>query len=421
MTSTQAKLLGLLAAVSLAAPVSPSPGSETGLLAVRVGRAETVAHGTIEHAVILIENGKIVVVGQDLEIERGIPVLDRPDWVVIPGLVDCHSRVGMQGSGGSGSEPQVLASAELYPRQDEWREVLETGITTLGLYPNGRGIPGQAVAVRPAGETVEEMIVGDRAYLMIYLQSSSSSKKMLRDGFEDVDKYLEKEQKAFEKWEKAQEKKKKSKKDDDDKDKDDEDDEYSPPEPDEDVVPFMQLREGTLSALIEISRASDWLHLLDAIGEEEFAWDLRVNLVDDIDLHYVIDAIGEHEKRIVVEPRITLMPHTRRERNLPAELLRAGAHVAFVPTNVSSETSRKNWRRDVAHVVASGLDAADALRAMTLVPAQVLRVDDRVGSIEAGKDANLVFLNGDPLEPATRVQAVMLEGEFVTGEEEVKL
>ena len=57
-----------------------------------------------------------------------------------------------------------------------------------------------------------------------------------------------------------------------------------------------------------------------------------------------------------------------------------------------------------------------AIRAITLEPAALLGVDDRVGSLEAGKDANIVILSGDPLEPGTQVDAVILEGELVSGE-----
>src|SRR5204862_5203206 len=89
--------LGLLLLCAAAAPGSATePGranaaGDGGLLAIRVGKAETIAHGTIEHAVILIEDGKITAVGQDLPIERGIPVLDRPHWTAMPGLVHPYS------------------------------------------------------------------------------------------------------------------------------------------------------------------------------------------------------------------------------------------------------------------------------------------------------------------------------------------
>jgi hypothetical protein len=119
--------------------------------------------------------------------------------VILPGLVDCYSRVGLDGDGSNDSQPQVRASTELYPAAPAYPEVLEAGITTLGQYPPGNGIPGQAVAVRPLGDTREEMIVADGVYLKILLRSNKTSKKMLRSGFEKVDEYLEKEAKAREK------------------------------------------------------------------------------------------------------------------------------------------------------------------------------------------------------------------------------
>ena len=69
----------------LTGPVDPSGG----LVAIKVGRAETVSHGPIDHAVILVDNGKIVEIGADLPVARGIPVIDRPEWVVMPGHVSC--------------------------------------------------------------------------------------------------------------------------------------------------------------------------------------------------------------------------------------------------------------------------------------------------------------------------------------------
>ena len=87
----------MLITIALAATPLLAPD----LLAIRVGRAETISNGTLEHAVILIEGGKIATVGEDLVVERGIPVIDKPDWVVMPGLVNAYSRLGLDGRGSS--------------------------------------------------------------------------------------------------------------------------------------------------------------------------------------------------------------------------------------------------------------------------------------------------------------------------------
>jgi imidazolonepropionase-like amidohydrolase len=195
----------LMVASPLLAP-APMPVTPD-ILAIKVGTAETVSDGTIRHAVILVEDGKIVVVGEDLPIERGIPVIDLgPDSVAIPGLVNVYSRVGLDSRGGNDSQPQLLASKELYPDPTDFEEILESGITTMALYPAGNGIPGQAVAVRPYGDTKEDMIVRDNVYLKVIMRSNSSSRKMITDGFEKADEYIEKEKKAREKWDKAKEK-----------------------------------------------------------------------------------------------------------------------------------------------------------------------------------------------------------------------
>ena len=425
LASGEAMILSTMASGLLLAAMPQPPAPAGDLLAIRVGRAETISQGAIEHAVILVEGGKIVEVGEDLPIERGIPVLDRPDWVVMPGLVNCYSRVGMDSTGGRGFEPQALASIELYPRQDIFQEVLETGVTTLGLYAAGTGIPGQTVAIKPHGKTREEMILQDSVYLKVYLQSSATSKKALRDAFAKVDEYDEKVAKAREKWEKALEKQKKSKskKDEDDKKgdekKEDEKDKvpetFTPPDPDAKVLPFIQLRKKELTALMRIQKAADYDHLIDVIENEDIDWMLRCPLRDDIDLFEVKEKAGERGLLVVLDPRITLQASTRRERNIPAEFSRAGARLVLVPSG-DNASGHERWLKEVGHLVAAGLDRDAALAAVTLEPASVLGLGERLGSLDKDKDANLVFWDGDPFEAGTEVQAVMLEGEFVYGE-----
>jgi hypothetical protein len=412
--------------------LAPTTAGAGDLLAVRVGRAETISQGTIEHALVLVESGKIVAVGEDLPIERGIPVVEMPDWVVTPGLVDCYSRLGLDSSAGGDFDPDVRVSRELYPRQELWRKALEAGVTTIGLYPPGSGIPGQAVAIRPHGDTPGEMILSDPAYLKVFLFSNAGSKKMLRDAFEKVDEYEEKVAKAKEKFDKEQEsKKKKSKKDDEKKEepkegestastsdeKKDEksDDGFVPPEPDAKVKPFVDLRAGRLAALVRINKSSDFLHLKDVLQDETITYHLRCPLRDDVDLFHVVAEIGEKKLLIVLDPRVTLQPNTRRERNLPSELARAGARVSLVPES-DNVPGFESWMKDVGELVRWGMDRQAALAAVTTHPAQVLGLGERLGTIDAGKDANLVFWNGDPFEPGTEVQAVMLEGHFVYGD-----
>jgi hypothetical protein len=416
-----------------------------GLVAVRVKRAETVAHGPIEHALILVEDGKLIEIGEDLPVERGIPVLDRPEWIATPGLVNAYTRAGGDRAGGRLFEPQSKPLYEIDPESDLWGELLELGITTIGLYPDGGGVPGQAIALRPHGETVKEMLLGESTYLKIQLQSNAASKKALREAFEKVDEYEEKVKKEREKWEKEQEKKKKpakssSKKEDEKKEeskteekkgdtlaqeddkKDDKKDEkadakFVPPEPDEKVRPFRDLRQKSLQAMMSIRKAADYLHLLDVIEKEkDLRWFLQFPLADDGDLYEVAQKIGERKLAVVTAPEITLQVNSLRERNIPAELARAGARLVFTP-RFDTLQGQRDWLPDVGRLIGQGLSREAALAGVTLEPARVLGLEQQLGSLEKEKVANVVFWSGDPFEPSSKVEAVMLDGKFVVGGE----
>jgi len=421
-----------------------------GVFALRVKRAETIAQGPLEHALILVEGGKIVEIGEDLPVERGIPVYEFTDWVATPGLVNCHTRIGSErGIVARAFEPQATPELEIDPKSDVWEELLELGVTTLGYYPEGSGIPGQAFALQPYGKTLAEMLVLEPAYLKVVLQSSASSKNMLREAFQKADEYEEKVKKEREKWEKEQEKKKsksKSKKDDEKKDeakekesekKDDEKKEgasspaaedgdkkaddkpgadvFVPPEPDERVRPFLELRKQTLTAMMSLRKAADYLHLLDVIEkEEDVEWFVQFPLQDDIDFFEVAAKMGEKKLLAVTQPELTLQPNSLRERNIPAELARAGVKVAFVPRQ-DTVSGHEDWLPDVGRLVGQGLPRDAALAGLTLEPARALGLEERLGSLEKEKDANIVLWSGDPLEPSSRVQAVLLAGKFVVG------
>ena len=116
-----------------------------------------------------------------------------------------------------------------------------------------------------------------------------------------------------------------------------------------------------------------------------------------------------------MEPEISLHPGTLRQRNLPAEFARAGTKLVLLP-RAGSTSSLETWRRDTATLIAAGLDYQTALRAMTLEAAAMLGLQDSIGSLEPGKAANMIILDGDPFEAATKVEAVMLDGDFVHGE-----
>lgn len=396
-------LTSLMALTPLAVPATPAPTSD--LFVIKARRVELGDGEVMEHAVILIEDGEIITMGQDLPVERGIPVIELDDdQIVMPGMVNPYSRYGMSGGGFNDSRPQVMASAELYPSA-VYDAFLENGVTTVAQYPAGQGIPGQAVALRPMGKTAADMIVEDGVYVKAVMRNSSSAKRNLTDGFKKADAHLKKVESEREKFEKKNkdDKKKKGSKD------------FVPPKPDANVQAFLDLREGKLQMLFSIRDAAGWAHLLHAIGEEEFQWHLRVPLTRDINVFHVKDEIGAKGCYTIMEPLITLMPGTMRQRNLPAEFDRAGAKLVLIPRS-DSPGGFEQFLEDVGTMISAGLDRKAAIRAITMHPAGFLGLGDRVGTLAEGKRANLVVFSGDPFQPGTEIDGVMLDGRFVTGD-----
>ena len=114
---------------------------------------------------------------------------------------------------------------------------------------------------------------------------------------------------------------------------------YKPIDRDPKVDPFLALRNGEMKLLASLDRAATYLHFLDALGEEEVQWDLRMPLATEIDYFHVAERIGEHGVVVMMEPLLTVFPGTLRQRNLPAEnraqhLPPRGATLFFLATRL---------------------------------------------------------------------------------------
>ena len=102
---------------------------------------------------------------------------------------------------------------------------------------------------------------------------------------------------------------------------------------------------------------------------------------------------------------------TRNRINVPNMLVRAGTRIACIPADTGLE-AHEDFRRQMAELVKCGLDPEAAKKAMTIHPAEALGLDYRLGSLDKGKDANLLILDGDVLDPTTTIHAVMIEGKM---------
>ena len=391
---------------------------------IKAGRIITLADEEYINGEIVVVDGKTRLVGKNLEYPKTAKVIDARRQVVMPGMILCRSRWQLPSYTRSGVHGDRSVAKEIYLDEIDFQPLLKAGFTAVCYYPAGSGIPGPSVVYRTAGDE-EQRELGE-AYLRVTMSRLPRDKKVLRGAIEKARKEWEQKQK---KEEEAAAKKKESsgegkskktpeKKDDkgDAKGKEKKPETFTPPKIDPAVKPIVDWirdKKGP-SLLFELSRASDLRHLDDVLKRASELPNTLLYLSTrfPFDYHHIVKDLGMRKASVLLHPVISRLPHTVTRYNLPAELVLAGCTVAVVP---ASETSSElaNIRVRLAELVRSGLSRGDALRAVTLNVAKVVGMEDRLGTIEKGKDADFIVLDGDPLAPVTRVTCVIIHGEIV--------
>ncbi|MBN1851550.1 MAG: amidohydrolase family protein [Pirellulales bacterium] len=452
-----------LVAMFCAAPAIAEQAAREGeesFVVIQAGRVITLAGEEIVDGQIVLADGKIRLVGKDLEYPKSASVIEARNEVVMPGWIHPRTRWQLPSYARSGVHADRSPAQEVFLSEMDTEPLLEAGFTAACFYPDGTGIPGPGVVYRTAGPKEERKL--GTAYLRVTMSQPGRDKNTFRSAIELARKELEKIEKARKEWEEKQKKaqeeaaKKKEtdpgdkpgtdpkdeKKDqpvggkeqepkkepgdpkdhpdtkDDTKDKTEEKppETFTPPEINPAVKPFadwIRDKKG-IPLLFELARASDLHHLDDALKTTP-ELPGKLFYLDDAsssDYHHVVDELGKHEAIVFIPPSIGQLPSTVVHYHLPAELALAGCTVAFVPRSDSASELRQ-LRPRLADLVRAGLLREDALKGVTLHVAMALGMEDRLGTIEKGKDADLVFFNGDPLAIESRVTRVMTAGDMV--------
>lgn len=339
----------------------------------------TVAKGNLESGVIVVQAGKIAAVGADAKVPEGARVVDCRGLVAFPGLVHAYSRLGLLDfPASSGVTPQHMVFDEINPVLDAFSQPFRYGVTTLVLLPAGTGIVGQGAVVKPTGRTRQELVVEKSAVLRIVLLPGSAGKEALRQALEGARKAIDAEKKP------------------------------SAPKMDEKTAVIARFLKGDLPAFVEVPGASELLHFWQVM--EPYAdLKLRIVLACPPDAFKAAPDLGTRKARVILRPAVSLAPFTRERINTAAELSRVGVDVALVPMSDASE-ALQGWLFRLAELVKCGLPREVAFRAVTLAPAEMAGIENRVGSIEVGKDADILLFNGDPLSAQTRLREVYLNG-----------
>jgi len=417
---------------------------EEEFVVIKAGRVITVSGEEHVQADIVLADGKVRLVGKSLDYPKSAKVIDARREVVMPGMIHPRTRWQLSSYSRSGIRGDRSAAKEVYLDLIDFEPLLKAGFTAVCFYPTGTGITGPGAVYRTAGEEKSREL--GTAYLRITMSSPARDKKTLRDAVAKARKEIEKVEKARKDWDEKQKKAKeeaakkakeapkdgekpkeepKPKSDagkdtpakkEEAKDAEKKPEVFTPPKIDPAVLPIVEwIRDKKGRALLfELSRASDIRHLDDALrtAKELPATLLYLSVSSSPDFHHVVKDLVEREALVLVQPRIGNLPSTVTRYNLAAELATAGCDVVLTPTS-DSTSALKQFRIGLADLVRAGLPREDALKAVTMRPAKVLGLSDRLGAIEKGKDADLIFLDGDPLNPHTRVTRVMTHGEIV--------
>ena len=382
---------------------------------IRPARVLPVDRAPLASGFVLIEGDKIAAVGPMAECPADSDadeIIDGAGCWLLPGLIDAHSHLGLYEDslgveGADGNEdtdpvtPQLRVIDGVNPMERAFAESLAAGVTTVVVSPGSANpVGGQMAVLKTIGRRIDDMIVREPAAIKFAL--GENPKMVHRDKEEAPVTRMATAALIRETLRKAVEYDARKRRAEADPDED---------EPDYDMKyeALLPLLRGEIAAHFHAHRADDMFTALRICRE----FSLRPVLVHGTEGHLVADLLAEEGVPVISGPFLTDRSKPElcalTEKN-PGVLARAG-----IPTAITCdhpETPLKYLCHAAAIAVRAGMDESDALRAITLTPAEIADVADRVGSITPGKDADLLLLTGNPVDYKTAVRAVFCNGQL---------
>jgi imidazolonepropionase-like amidohydrolase len=359
----------------------------------------------IENGTMIVQDGKIEAVGpsDEIDIPGNAETHDASGKVIMPGLVDSHSHIG-SGDGGDGSSalhPDVRILDSIDPRSDTFKKALAGGITTVNVMPgSGHLMSGRTVYLKlRKADQIEDMLFVDDPTEEIagglkmangtnplgsgpFPGTRAKSAAMVRNLFLDAQNYKQKIDNANGDPEKM-------------------------PSRDLGMETLVQVLKGDRIVHHHTHRHDDILTAIRLAKE----FDYRVVLHHVSEAWKVADEIAEADvptSIIVIDSPGGKMEAVDIRYENGAELEDAGATVGYHTD--ASITDTRLFLRSGAFGVRAGMSRDAALRALTVANAKMMDLENRVGTLEEGKDADFIVLSGDPLSVYTRVQQTWVEG-----------
>lgn len=367
-----------------------------------------------ENGYILIENGKIRAVGPMSECPDDAEKVDAEGRYVLPGLVDAHTHIGIleDSVGFEGDDanettdpvtPHLRAIDGIYHTDRSFEEARQWGVTTVISGPgSGNVICGQFAALKTYGRSVDEMVIkepcalkvafGENPKSVYHEKNHAPSTRMATAAI--FREQLFKAREYMEAWEDYR----------NDKEENDK------PEFDMRLEAIIPALKRELIVKVHAHRADD---ILTAIRiAKEFNLDITIDHCTEG--YLITDILKENQVKVILGPMLTDRSKIELRNQCigaPSILAKAGIPVAIMTDHPCVPIQHLLLCAAVA--VREGMDEEDALRAITINAAKAGRIDDRVGSLEAGKDADIVIFSGHPFDYRTKVDITIIGGKVV--------
>lgn len=380
------------------------------MLCIKNGMVHDAIHKEAFQADILVENGKISAIGQNLDAGENADIIDAEGLQIYPGFVEAHGHIGLDGYG-IGYEgmdynemndiisPQMRGIDGVKPLDAAFPKAAAAGVTCVCTGPGSANVLGGTfTTIKTVGKRVDDMIVRDNVAMKcafgenpkrVYKDKKDSSRMttaaLLRETLFKAKEYMEKKEAAG-------------------------DDISKKPAFDiklEALIPVLK-REIPLKAH---AHAAEDIFTALRIAKE---FDLKITLEHVTEGHLIVEELAKENVPLAVGPTLTSASKfelRNKSWTTPGVLSAAGCQVSIITD--SPVIPQEYLPLCAGLAVQAGMEPFAALRAITINPARHAGIADRVGSLETGKDADIVITDGSPFEVSTNIEYVLIDGVII--------
>ncbi|WP_045524059.1 amidohydrolase [Neobacillus niacini] len=357
----------------------------------------------IQNGDVLIDYGKIIKVGKNLHTDSNVKIIDCGNLYLLPGFIDVHTHLGLydEGTGWAGNDanetaeamtPHIRAIDGVYPLDPAFFDAIKSGITTAHVMPGSANVIGGTTSViKTTGKNVKKMIVQEISGLKLAL--GENPKRIHSQGNNDSITRMGIMGMLREAFYKA----------------------INTDNPDDlRLAPLVMALKREIPVRIHAHRADDIITALRLA--EEFNLDLRIEHCTEG--HLIASELSGMNLKVSVGPTLTRRSKIELKNKTwktYQELTNKGVEVSITTDHPYTPIQYLNICAGIA--VREGLSEQKALEGITILPARNLKLDHQIGSIESGKEADLVLWSHHPFHYLAKPKWTMIGGEIVFSEQ----